>query len=209
MKKITLLFMMALTVVLVYGQDEQRGEIKTLFSNQKSLGFYGSFSLGYSRINAKDALLSGGRAGMIFNHSTAVGLAGYGFVNNMEGYHWPDDNMLRYSLAGGYGGIFIEPIIGGLRPVHLAFPVLFGMGGIAQVRNYGPGYWEFPYFDTPENDLFFIVEPAVELEFNLARFFRTAATLSYRFTSNVELFDVDPDVLRGFQFGLVFKFGKF
>jgi hypothetical protein len=58
----------------------------------------------------------------------------------------------------------------------LLFRLLFGLGGIAQVRNYGPGYWEFPYYDTPESDLFFIVEPAVELEFNLARFFRTAAT---------------------------------
>lgn len=209
MKKIILLLVMACTVVLVHGQDENRQEVQTLFSNQKSLGFYGSFSLGYSQINGKDALVSGGRAAMIFNHSTAVGLAGYGFVNNMEGYRWEDENMLKYSLAGGYGGIFIEPIVGGLNPVHVAFPVLFGLGGIAQVRNFGPGYWEFPYFDTPESDLFFIVEPAVELEVNLARFFRTAATFSYRFTSNIELFDVDPDVLRGFHFGLTFKFGKF
>ena len=209
MKKIAMLFVMALTVMIVVAQDENRKEIQTLFSNQNSLGFYGSFTLGYSQINGKDALVSGGRAAMIFNHSTAVGLAGYGFVNNMEGYRWEDENMLKYSLAGGYGGIFIEPIAGGLNPVHVAFPVLFGLGGIAQVRNYGPGYWEFPYLDTPESDLFFIVEPAVELEANLARFFRAAATLSYRFTSNIELFDVSPDVLRGFHFGLTFKFGKF
>lgn len=209
MKKFILLLLMVWAVLFAYAQDEKTNEIQTLFSNQKSLGFYGAFSLGYSQINGKDGLVSGGRGALIFNHATAIGLAGYGFVNNMEGYKWNEENMLRYSLAGGYGGIFIEPIVGGLKPVHVAFPVLFGLGGIAQVRNYGPGSWEFPYLDTPESDLFFIVEPAVELEFNLARFFRTAATLSYRFTSDIELFEVDENVLQGFHFGLTFKFGKF
>ena len=95
MKKLTLLLVMAFSVVLVYGQDENRSEVQTLFSNQKSLGFYGSFSLGYSQINGKDALVSGGRAAMIFNHSTAIGIAGYGFVNNVEGYHWQNDNILK------------------------------------------------------------------------------------------------------------------
>ncbi len=209
MKKYFLLLIMSWAVLFTNAQEEKRNEIQTLFSGQSSLGFYGSFSLGYSQINEKDALVSGARGGLIFNHSTAIGLAGYGFVNNMESHMYQNENRMRYSLAGGYGGIFIEPIIGGLKPVHVAFPVLFGMGGIAQVRNYGPGYWEFPYFDTPESDLFFIIEPAVELEFNLARFFRTAVALSYRFTSDIELFEVSEDVLQGFTFGLTFKFGKF
>jgi hypothetical protein len=54
-----------------------------------------------------------------------------------------------------------------------------------------------------------VVEPAIELEFNMARFFRMAATASYRYTSNITLFDTDEDVLRGLNFGLTFKFGKF
>lgn len=209
MKKIILLMFMAWVVSVTNAQEENSNEIKTLFSDQKSIGFYGALSLGYSQINGKDALVSGGRLGMIFNHSTAIGLAGYGFVNNMDVYKWQNENLMEYSLAGGYGGIFVEPIIRGMEPVHVAFPVLFGLGGVAQVRNYGSGYWEFPYHDTSESDMFFIVEPAVELEFNLARFFRTAATLSYRFTSGIEIFEVNQNVLRGLQFGLTFKFGKF
>lgn len=210
MKRLILVFVMACAIGNAFAQDESRSnEIRTLFSDKKSLGFYGAVSLGYSQINGKDALVSGGRGGVIFNHSTAIGLGGYGFVNNVDAYRWTDESILRYSLAGGYGGIFIEPILGGLNPVHLSFPVLFGMGGVAQVRTFGPGYWENPYFDTPETDLFFVVEPAVELEVNLARFFRTAVTASYRYTSEVELFAIDPDVLRGWHFGIIFKFGKF
>jgi hypothetical protein len=75
---------MACTVVLVMHRMKTEVKFRHCFQTRKVLGFYGSFSMGYSQINSKDALVSGGRAGMIFNHSTAVGIAGYGFVNNME-----------------------------------------------------------------------------------------------------------------------------
>jgi hypothetical protein len=54
-----------------------------------------------------------------------------------------------------------------------------------------------------------VIEPAIELEFNLTRFFRTAVFASYRHTSSTDLFETDPEVLRGFNFGMTFKFGKF
>lgn len=210
MRKLTMLFALVMVTAIAFAQDDYRNdEIQTLFSNQKSLGFYGGFSMGYSQIDGKDALVSGARAALIFNHSTAVGLAGYGFVNGLDNYRWIDNAEVRYSLGGGYGGIFIEPIIGGLKPVHVAFPVLFGIGGAGLYRNYAPGYWDYPHYESAEGDFFFVVEPAVELEFNLARFFRTAATLSYRYTSNIELTGLDEDVLNGLHFGLTFKFGKF
>lgn len=210
MRKLTMLMALALATAFVYAQDDYRNdEFQTLFSNQKSLGFYGGFSVGYSQLDNKDALVTGFRAAMIFNHSTAVGFAGYGFVNNMDGYHWLENEELRYSLAGGYGGILVEPIVGGLKPVHLSFPVLLGMGGVGLVKTYAPGFWDHPYYDSTEGDLFFVLEPAAEVEFNLASFFRAAATLSYRFTSDVELFGMDEKVLNGLNFALTFKFGKF
>jgi hypothetical protein len=210
MRKLTMLFALVLATVYTHAQDDYRSnEIQTLFSNQESLGFYGGFSFGYSQIDGKDALVTGGRAALIFNHSTAVGIAGYGFVNDFDNFGWMNENEIRYSLAGGYGGIFIEPILGGLKPVHIAFPILFGVGGAGLVKHYAPGFWDHPYYDSVEGDFFFIVEPAVELEFNLATFFRTAATLSYRYTSDIDLLGMDKDVLNGLHFGLTFKFGIF
>ncbi|HZH71214.1 MAG TPA: hypothetical protein VFD91_01875 [Mariniphaga sp.] len=209
MKKLILLLHFVCAVFISVAQDEQSGELQTLFADRSSLGLYGSLTMGYSQIHGQDALVSGGRVALIFNHSTAVGLAGTGFVSNINNYNWVEEEFPYFSLAGGYGGIFIEPIVGGLKPVHVSFPIVLGMGGIAHVRNYGRGYFDAPYFDLPESDFFFIVEPAVELEFNLARFFRTAATVSYRYTTDIKLLDVHPDVLNGFMFGLTFKFGKF
>ena len=112
-------------------------------------------------------------------------------------------------MAGGYGGIFIEPIVAGRKPMHFSFPVLFGIGGAALIENYGWNNWDSHPFSELDHDVFLIVEPAVELEFNITRFFRTAASVSYRYTSNINLFETDEDVLRGFNFGLTFKFGKF
>ncbi len=152
MKKLILLLHFVCAVFISVAQDEQSGELQTLFADRSSLGFYGSLTMGYSQIHGQDALVSGGRVALIFNHSTAVGLAGTGFVSNINNYNWVEEEFPYFSLAGGYGGIFIEPIVGGLKPVHVSFPIVLGMGGIAHVRNYGRGYFDAPYFDLPESD---------------------------------------------------------
>ena len=210
MKTMTIFILLTFAFVFAFAQQEGKdNEIRTL-SGQNSLGFYGAATVGYSQMEAKDALVIGGRAGLIFHHSTAFGLAGYGFFNNLDGYNLPAGSNAWYSLAGGYGGVFIEPIIGATKPVHVSFPVLFGIGGAGLVRNIGPGTWEDPFnIEMPENDFFFVLEPGVDLEFNFTSFFRLAASLNYRFTSNVELIGKTPDILQGWKFGLTFKFGKF
>ncbi len=211
MKRSMVAILFVLLTSFIYGQEKtETNEIQTLFSSHQGIGFYGGFSLGYSQIDNQDALVSGGRLALIFNHSTAIGLAGYGFVNDLDSYEWNNEAEVRLSLAGGYGGLFVEPILNGLKPVHLSFPVLLGIGGITQIAKIPSGDWGYPTYESIEEDLFFIVEPAIELEFNMARFFRTALTVSYRYTSDIELTVVtDPDVLKGLHFGLNFKFGKF
>lgn len=215
MKTITLLLALVLATATTFAQDDYyNDEIQTIFSKRKSNGGYGAFTMGYSQIDGRDALITGARGAFIFDHSFAIGIGGYGFVNNLDynSYHHQNPEN-EFMLAGGYGGIFIEPIIAGTKPVHLSFPILIGMGGVALVDDYGWGWdWDVdPYHSAYEydHDLFFVVEPAVELEFNLARFFRTAVYASYRFTSDITLLETNEDALRGFNFGVTFKFGKF
>jgi hypothetical protein len=210
MKKTMFILALIFAVYLAGAQDSyQDDEIKTVFSKHRSNGGYGAFSIAYSQIDGHDAFVAGGRGAFIFDHSLAIGLGGYGFVNNLavHSYQYPNNEL---SLTGGYGGLFIEPIVAGKLPVHLSFPILFGMGGISQVDLNGWDYWgPVNPIRNYDYDVFFIIEPAVELEFNLARFFRTAAYVSYRYTSNIQIFDTDENVLNGFNFGLTFKFGKF
>lgn len=166
--------------------------------------------MAYSQIDGKDAFVTGARGAFIFDHSFAIGLGGYGFINNLDYHTYFDNKPLDYTLAGGYGGIFIEPIVGGKKPVHLSFPVLFGVGAASLIEDHGWNSWDHvDPFNELDRDLFFVIEPAVEVEFNVARFFRTAAYISYRYTSNLELYETDEDVLQGLNFGVTFKFGKF
>ncbi len=210
MKTLTALIFLITAVGITNAQetDYNNNQIETILSESRSDGFYGAFSLGYSEIDNSDAFVAGMRGGVIFNNKLAVGLAGYGFINNPDKYHYSDPNMNDFFLAGGYGGLFIEPIIAGTKPVHVSFPILVGIGGVALVEDDG-NWYDDHYPDKLDKDFIFVFEPGVELEFNLAKYFRMAASATYRFTSDVDLLATDTDALQGFQFGLTFKFGKF
>lgn len=211
MKHLTIILALLITAHLVNAQDDYyNDEVQTIFSKKKSNGAYGALNVAYSQINGRDALVSGVRGAFIFDHSFAIGLGGYGFINDLDYHSYNHINHEeRNSLAGGYGGIFIEPILGGRKPVHVSFPILIGMGGIALIDNYNWDWDDYHSGFEHNNDFFFVLEPAVELEFNLARFFRLALAASYRFTSDIEVHEIDEDVLNGFNFGATFKFGKF
>jgi hypothetical protein len=210
MKKILVLLSFLMVVLFAKAQNTeyQNDEIQTIFSKRRSNGGYGAFTINYSNIGGQNALVTGGRGGFIFDHSFAIGLGGYGFFNNIE-YNDMDD-FRNQNLGGGYGGLLLEPIIAGRSPFHVAFPVLIGMGGITHTDNRGwYGGWGSSDSFLYGEDAFFVIEPAIDLEFNMTRFFRLAATASYRFTSKIDLFNTDEYVLNGFNFGLTFKFGKF
>ena len=211
------------------GQEEnvKNEEMKTLFkrsSTDKMInGGYGSFSIGYSQIDSKDALQFGGRVAWIANHKFALGLAGYGFVNNIQkDYNYDPSN---YFIAGGYGGIFFEPILMPNRPVHVSFPILFGVGGVSAVE---ANDWDkSSYYDDKKSnyydtDAFLVFEPGVDIEFNIVKFFRIALGASYRLTNGVNLnykyldknyaehnIKIDKNALDSFTFNIGFKFGWF
>lgn len=215
MKKLTMLLAMAFATTFALAQEnydydyQDKNEIRTIFSKRQSNGGYGAIGFGYTQIDGKDALVTGARGALIIDHSFAIGLAGYGFVNNLDYHTYFNDHPLDYALAGGYGGLLLEPIVGAKNPVHFSFPVILGIGGVALIEDYGFDYWDYHPFNELDTDVFFVIEPAVEVEFNLTRFFRAAAYVSYRHTSNIDLFETDADVLRGLSFGTTFKFGKF
>lgn len=208
--------------------QEESEEMRTLFKrsgNEKvSNGGYGSFSIGYTNIDSKDALQLGGRVAWIANHKFALGLAGYGFVNNLQKTYDSDEDPSQYFLAGGYGGIFFEPILMPNKPVHVSFPVILGVGGISAVEsnswesshnNYNNTY----YYDS---DAFVVFEPGVDVEFNIVKFFRIALGASYRLTNginlkykylddnyNEQIVQVDKNALNSLNFQIGFKFGWF
>jgi len=192
--------------------QENQNEYRSIFNKKKDQkidhGGYGAFGVGYTTIDSKNAILLNFKGAWVINHNISLGLAGYGFFNNLE----KSANNTDDYLGGGYGGFYFEPILFSKSPVHLSFPVLIGGGGVSTIPH---NYWDWDNSYYPyDGDVFFVVEPGIELEFNMVKFFRIALGASYRFTNGILLNysltqKVPIDALDGFNFYLNFKFGKF
>jgi len=207
MKKLTLLIFLGMGFFLASAQDDQnKDEIQTLFPKSRSNGGYGAISFSYTQIDGKDAFLMGGRGSWVIGHSFALGFGGNGFINDVNFENMHNMNM-NNSLAGGYGGLYLEPIIAPRFPVHLSFPVLIGGGGITNVI-YSENWNDYIYDDSL-TDAYMVIEPSAELEFNMTRNMRLALSCGYRFTTDIIIKNVSPDILKGFNYGLVMKFGRF
>ena len=110
------------------------------------------------------------------------------------------------------------------KPVHVSFPVILGVGGISAVES---NSWESSHYDKNttyyyDSDAFLVLEPGVDVEFNITKFFRLALGASYRLTSDINLrykyldnnydehiIQVDRNALNSFTFDIGFKFGWF
>jgi hypothetical protein len=182
-------------------------EFQTLLGHDKHNGFYGAFSVGYTEIEDKQAVTFGGRLEWIAGHSIGLGFGGTGFIN--ENHFEPSLNSNVF-LTGGYGGLYIEPIVMPNFPVHISFPVLLGGGGVSYVTE--DMNWNHNMIEDTE--AFLIAEPGAELELNLTRNFRLALGTSYRFTTPFNVgtsvaTEVNSKALQGFSFMMTFKFGRF
>ncbi len=212
---LSIIFIFSLGISL-YGQGENENqnrknnnrEISTLFGRNKvNNGGYGGIGAGYTWIDNKDAVVTSARGAWIIGHSLALGFSGTGFINSFHYDPYLDANV---NLTGGYGGFLIEPILFARFPVHLSFSVVAGFGGIAYTQTqWAADPWDIQNTWVEDYDSYLILEPGVEIELNILKFFRMGIGLSYRMTSEINLIDTSSDALDGLSGGLSFKFGRF
>lgn len=193
--------------------QENQNEYKTIFNKKDDKrvdhGGYGSFGIGYTQIDGKNAMQLSFKGAWVIDHHIALGLAGYSFFNNLDK---KSANSNEYFLAGGYGGFYFEPIVAPQSPIHISFPILIGGGGVSAIPD-DYNDWEYGRYKY-DYDIFFVFEPGVEIEFNVVKFFRLSVGASYRLTNGIILNyplgnEVDANALDGFNFYMIFKFGKF
>ena len=206
MKKLLFIIVISLFTTSLFSQENKEYEIQTLLGKNISHGGYLGLTMGYTQINGTDALNAGGRLGWVINHRLVIGIAGNGFANSR--YYYNSYMQSETMIEGGYGGLFIEPVIGSRLPVHLSFPILFGAGGLSYNKSYydGADPWE-SY--TYEEDAFALIEPGVEVELNLMKFFRIGVGASYRYTTDIHLQNNKSEMLNGISGNVSLKFGKF
>jgi hypothetical protein len=229
-KKITLLFTSLLLMQFLSAQElvkrdtiypepepkkekktkEPKEQPETLFSGQSSFGGYFGFNFGYSDINGEDAVRGGGRLMFVANHYLGIGFGGQGFVSATTSKPMNNDevNYTQYAnYLGGYGGLYLEPVFFSLKPIHVSMPILLGAGGMGY-HQWNNG-WDYG-FNKTLTTAFFIIEPGLDVEFNIAKWFRIGLGASYRFTSQVDSYvEIPSEALKGFNYGITFKMGWF
>jgi len=161
------------------------------------LAFYGSFDLGLHKLNDDNfedniSILVGVKLGLLINKHILLGL--YANINTEQKYNDYLDRYLRYSDGGFFfGARFFRNF-----PLQLSVPVKLGIGGIKYFDN----TWTIVEED---NDNYFVLEPGVELDFNVIKSFYVALGASYKMTDAISLADTPNNILNGFAINLSFK----
>ena len=157
-------------------------------------------------------VLAGLRGGWIINRSLAIGFEGHGIVPTAK---FDDiDNALNSKVVvyGGYGGIFLEPIIFSNQVVHLVFPVSAGAGWLGYEEDWESQFGA-PRFNSYngliDEDVFWYIEPGAALEVNIARNFRINLGASKRFTQDLELIQTSTSAFDKWNFFVTLKVGRF
>ncbi|MDZ7773130.1 MAG: hypothetical protein U5K31_10410 [Balneolaceae bacterium] len=108
-----------------------------------------------------------------------------------------------YYAQTGYGGFEMEYYNRSHRLVHVTLSAMIGGGGIGVSRDFEDDEVLGDY------QTYFLLEPAANLELNVASFFRIAAGVSYRLTSGIDKAGFDDGHFSGLTGKLTLKFGAF
>ncbi len=204
-----LLLIMIIVSASVFAQEE------TLISGEVEHGGFGGPVVKMTSVKNEFGVLVGGYGGWLINHTFMIGGGGYGLVNKIKGneaaqlaYQVYTDRPVNIEF--GYGGVVFEYINNSNSLVHFAFSTLIGAGGVTyNERDYNDWDWGEHRDDGRPNDAFFVAEPEVKAELNVASFFRVDVGGSYRFISGVNIIGLKNSDLSGPSANITFKFGKF
>ncbi len=225
MKKILLPILLTGALITTYGQDRyeeyyddeeweeqdkkkrkdrrDRDEIKTLSSSKHNGGFFG-LTFKATEFNNETIVTTGIRTGWIVARTLAIGFEAHGLVPTakFDDIAPPD----RLVLLGGYGGMFLEPILFSNEIVHLTFPVTGGAGWFGYHEDWEEtnGNYSLVY-----DDIYWYVEPGVSIEVNVAKNFRLAFGATQRITQELELPNTPTRAFDNRNYFVTMKFGRF
>ncbi|MBK7174322.1 MAG: hypothetical protein IPH84_14055 [Bacteroidales bacterium] len=217
MKNISITLALLFIALILNAQEATRSndEISTLFGKNKDtkLGWFVGFDNSYTQFGSRDVHMSGFNAGLIINHSFAVGFSGSGWTNrNSMYYNHVTDTSGAY-LEGGFGRMLFEITPFPQSPLHITFPILLGGGGASYITEEDYFEWDEDdwdnYHKNLDTDLFFSFEPGIRAELNVFRFMRLNAGVSYRYVSGLELMNTPSDLMNNLSATVGLKFGKF
>jgi hypothetical protein len=144
-------------------------EAEVLIPRTARHGGWGGPVVQISTVRDRAAVFVGGRGGWLLDGRLTIGGGGFGLTNRIPAPAAVQGPGEEIDLKMGYGGGWLEYTLSPLRLVHVSVGTLIGGGGVSLAWRHGGSYGS-------RSDAFFVAEPAVMAELNLAKSVRLDRT---------------------------------
>jgi len=206
MKKI-LLVIIGITIVSAAFCQDKENEYKTIFGDSRiTASGFGAFDMQFSMIGGSYAFGAGGSGGVLLNGQVFFGGFGMGCTLDKT---FEVNNFTLDHASIGYGGLMFGYIFTGKKAIHPAVYLQTGWGGINFYDNYNSMNGNSSY-NNSFNDNIFVLNPSVEMELNVTRFFRMAVGANYQLAMGInEYANLKNSDFSGPGGKISFRFGWF
>jgi len=182
-----------LLVSVVAAQEE------TLVGEEIHSGGYGAPVWKITQMNGKTAYLSGGRGAWLINHKFGIGAGGYGTITDAKSSYELNGRPLYIQLE--YGGLELEYIHQSDKVLHWTVIAFFGNGTV-KLRHHSPDR-------EVQEDRIYVLEPSINADINVAKWFRIGFGASYRYALGLDLAPLAQTDINGLSGLVILKFGSF
>ncbi len=188
-------------------QDESDDYLE--FNDRKNVvhGVYLGLSFRAGEIKGKDTYMSGLKIAYVANRQFEVGFEVVGFYSEQNLIIANEPSI--EDIIGGYGGLHLEPILFSKSRVNLSFPVLIGAGVMGYIDADFDNNNGEPDPEIKESDAIFILEPGINMLYNVSRYIQIEVGVKYRFSSKIDLTPSPLSRINGFSAGIGIKVGVF
>lgn len=179
------------------------------FNDRRNIvhGVYLGVNVAYGEIKDKETYIMGLKVAYVANRQFEVGFVVKALYSNQDASGIFTSN--NADLAAFYSGLHLEPILFSKAKINLSFPVLIGGGATGFFDSDWEDEEEFERNQEENWDAVFVVEPGVNILYNISRYVQLEAGIKYRFSSKVELPTDAISRINGFSAGIGLKLGVF
>lgn len=207
MKHLKILFLFLSTNLFFYtNAQDSKDYIEFNDRNNIVHGVYLGFSGGYGEIKDKETYILGLKLAYVANRQLEIGFVTKGIYSNQNISGVFSSNIA--DLGAVYSGLHLEPIFFSKSKFNLSFPLLIG-GGAAGYINTEWDEEEIEKNQEEDWDALFIVEPGVNILYNISRYVQIETGVQYRFSSKIELSPSTISRINGLSVGFGVKLGVF
>jgi hypothetical protein len=198
----SLFALLTLSIPAVAGaQHVEGGGAQTLLGGGVSHGGFGAVHLRAGEVVDERSLFMGGEAAWVANQRLILGVGAWALVSKNARIVASSGGVDEGApLRMGYAGVLVGYRIAPTAIVHPTASMLIGAGGTSIADSQTAG---------DDDDAFFVAEPALGVELNVASFLRLGVGASYRWVAGVELGGLRDEDLSGLTCEFSLRLGRF